>query len=89
MDPATMNAASRFDETMREMVHMRFKEFDAQLGPKLLREFIAELVGRLQKAGRLSKAVTDADMDRLDGAIRRGVRPDPRRRSQARRTSTA
>ena len=56
MDPATMNAASRFDETMREMVLMRFKEFDAQLGPKLLREFIAELVGRLQKAGRLSAA---------------------------------
>ncbi len=65
MDPATMNAVERFDETMRGMVAMRFREFDAQLGPSLLREFIAELVGRLQKAGRLSAVVTDDDIDRL------------------------
>ena len=63
LDTATMNAASRFDESLREMVHARFKEFDARLGPLLLREFIAELVGRLQKAGRLAAAATDADLD--------------------------
>ena len=51
IDTAAMNAAPRFDDTLREMVRMRFKEFDAQLGPMLLREFIAELTGRLQKGG--------------------------------------
>ncbi len=75
MDPATMNAVSRFDETMRGMAHRRFKEFDAQLGPKLLREFIAELVGRLQKAGRLSKPATDADIDRLAQKLQREFAP--------------
>ena len=41
---------------MREMVLQRFRDFEAGLGPKLLREFIAELVGRWQKAGRLLAA---------------------------------
>ena len=54
---------------------MRFTEFDAQLGPKLLREFIAELVGRLQKAGRLSEPVTDADMDRLAEELQKEFAP--------------
>ena len=51
-----MNAATRLDETLRELVLQRFGEFDAELGPKLLREFIAELVGRWRKAGRLLAA---------------------------------
>jgi Cu(I)/Ag(I) efflux system membrane protein CusA/SilA len=75
MDPATMNAAARFDETMRGMVTMRFKEFAAQLGPKLLREFIAELAGRLHKAGRLSEEVTDVDLDRLTGKLEKEFAP--------------
>jgi Cu(I)/Ag(I) efflux system membrane protein CusA/SilA len=53
VDTAAMNAVPRFDDTLCEMVRMRFKEFDTQLGPTLLREFIVELTGRLQKAGRL------------------------------------
>jgi copper/silver efflux system protein len=57
-DAAAMMAASRFDKAMRELVHQRFSEFEARLGPRLLREFIAELVGRWQKAGRLQKKGT-------------------------------
>ena len=75
MDPATMNAAARFDGAMREMVQVRFKGFDAQLGPKLLREFIVELIGRLQRAGRLAKEVTDADVDRLAGQLEKEFAP--------------
>ena len=70
-----MNAAARFDDTLRGMVLLRFPEFDAQLGPKLLREFIAELVGRLQRAGRLAEAVTDADMDQLTEKLRKEFAP--------------
>jgi Cu(I)/Ag(I) efflux system membrane protein CusA/SilA len=65
LDPATMNAAMRMDGTMREMVLQRFHDFETDLGPKLLREFIAELVGRWQKAGRLLTPLADADIDRL------------------------
>jgi Cu(I)/Ag(I) efflux system membrane protein CusA/SilA len=53
LDSATMNATSRMDEAMRELALRQFSEFEAALGPKLLREFIVELVGRWQKAGRL------------------------------------
>lgn len=65
LDPATMNAVTRLDETMRAMVLKRFSSFEADLGPKLLREFIVELVGRWQKADRLLAPVSDADIDRL------------------------
>ncbi len=64
LDPATMNAAMRMDETMREFVLQRFTDFEAELGPQLLREFIVELVGRWQKADRLLAPVVEADIDR-------------------------
>ena len=70
LDPATMNAAARYDETMRAMLVKRFAEFDAQLGPQLLREFLAELVRRWQKAGRLLAPVTDADLDKATGDLK-------------------
>ncbi len=65
IDPAAMTAAARFDETMRAMLAKRFREFDAELGPRLLREFLAELVARLEKANRLLAPVSDADLDKL------------------------
>jgi len=65
VDTATMNAAARFDEMMRAMVATRFQEFDAQLGPQLLREFLAELVGRWRNDGRLQAPVTDTELDKL------------------------
>ena len=75
MDPATMNAVSRFDETMREMALMRLKSFDAELGPKLLREFIAELVAHWQKADRLLAAVSDADIDQVVAKFQKQFAP--------------
>jgi Cu(I)/Ag(I) efflux system membrane protein CusA/SilA len=65
LDSATMSAATRWDEAMRELVLQRFKEFEADLGAKLLRQFIAELVGRWQRANRLLGPVEEADVDRL------------------------
>ena len=75
LDPATMNATMRLDETMRELVLQRFGDFEADLGPKLLREFIAELVGRWQKAGRLLAPVGEADIDRLTAELERQFAP--------------
>jgi len=68
-DGATMNAVARFDEAMREFVLQRYQEFEAALGPKLLREFVAELVARLQKAGRLLEPVGQSDVDRVAGQL--------------------
>jgi Cu(I)/Ag(I) efflux system membrane protein CusA/SilA len=50
---------------MREFVLQRFQEIQAELGPKLLREFISELVARWQKADRLLEPVAEADVDQL------------------------
>jgi len=65
LDAATMNAVTRFDEAMRELVLQRCREFEATLGPKLLREFVAELAGRWQQAGRLLGPVSESDTDRV------------------------
>jgi Cu(I)/Ag(I) efflux system membrane protein CusA/SilA len=71
LDPATMNAATRMDEAMREMTLQQFSEFETALGPQLLDQFIAELVGRWQKAGRLLAPLSEADMHRLAGGLRK------------------
>jgi Cu(I)/Ag(I) efflux system membrane protein CusA/SilA len=70
LDPATMNAATRMDEAMRELVLRQFMEFETTLGPRLLDQFIAELVGRWQKAGRLLTQVSEADIHRLAAGLR-------------------
>jgi Cu(I)/Ag(I) efflux system membrane protein CusA/SilA len=75
LDPATMNAVMRFDEAMREFVLQRHHEFEAGLGPTLLRAFIAELVRRWEAAGRLLGPVGDADVDRLAGQLGKEFAP--------------
>ncbi len=75
LDPATMNATMRMDETMRELVLQRFREFEAEIGPKLLREFIAELVTRWRKADRLLEPVSEADIDPLAAQFQKDFAP--------------
>lgn len=65
LDSATMRATERTDAALRELALQRFKEFEAELGPRLLREFAEELVARWRRAGRLLAPVEDADIDRL------------------------
>ena len=69
LDPATMNAAQRFDQTMRERVLVRLTEFESTLGKTLLREFTAELIDRWNKAGRLLSAVGEADQRRIAAGL--------------------
>ncbi|MHB1033407.1 MAG: efflux RND transporter permease subunit [Pirellulales bacterium] len=75
LDPATMNAAMRMDETMRELVLQRFCDFETDLGPNLLREFIVELVGRWQKADRLLAPLSEADIGRLAAQLQKQFAP--------------
>jgi copper/silver efflux system protein len=74
-ETATMMAAARFDEAMRELVHQRFSEFEAELGPRLAREFVGELVGRWQMVDRLLRPLEDADIDRLTAHFRKEFAP--------------
>jgi Cu(I)/Ag(I) efflux system membrane protein CusA/SilA len=75
LDPATMNAAQRFDRAMRELVLQQFTEFESELGKKLLREFTAELVERWNKAGRLLAAVGEDDQQRVAAGLEREFAP--------------
>ena len=52
-DVATMNALSRFDGAMRELVKTRHEELEVGLGRELVREVVDELLGRFRAAGRL------------------------------------
>lgn len=65
LDSATMNATARTDAALRELALQRFKEFEAELGPRLLREVAEELVARWRRAGRLLSPMEEADIDRL------------------------
>jgi Cu(I)/Ag(I) efflux system membrane protein CusA/SilA len=70
IEPATMNAVSRFDETIREMVLMRLNSFEADLGPRLLHDFVTELVARWRKAGRLIAPISEGEVDQLKAEFR-------------------
>jgi Cu(I)/Ag(I) efflux system membrane protein CusA/SilA len=72
VDAATMNAVMQTDAALRELVLQRYREFEEKLGPQLLREFAAELVGRWREAGRLLATVSEADLDRLAASLDQG-----------------
>ena len=65
LDMATMNAAMRTDAALRNLVVTRYREFEDQLGPILVREFIEHLVGLWDRAGRLQAPVGEDEIERL------------------------
>ena len=88
LDAATMNATPRFDEAMRELALQRFREFEAKLGPKLLREFAAELVRRWQQGRPTCSRRWRRRHRRLRPASWKRSLPRSSRPVRARRTST-
>ena len=75
VEPATMSAMMRFDETLRELMLQQFQDFEGDLGPQLLREFVVELVGRWQQAERLLEPVAETDIDRLVAQLSKQFAP--------------
>jgi Cu(I)/Ag(I) efflux system membrane protein CusA/SilA len=69
LDPATMNTVMRTDEMLRELVLQRYRDFETDLGPRLVREFVAELVRRWKQADRWLAPIADSDVDRVAGAL--------------------
>ena len=62
---ATMTASSRLDAALRALVLVRYREFEAKLSPRLVREFVTELVARWHGAGRLLRPVGSKETDTL------------------------
>ncbi|HXG12011.1 MAG TPA: efflux RND transporter permease subunit [Gemmataceae bacterium] len=53
INDATMRALERFDETMRELALLRYREFERELEPILTHFAVAETIDRIRRAGRL------------------------------------
>ena len=65
IEPATMTAVTRLDATTRQLALERYREFDLELGPRLVHDFTAELVRRWQGFGRLKRPVPEAEIARV------------------------
>jgi Cu(I)/Ag(I) efflux system membrane protein CusA/SilA len=65
VEPATMTAVTRLDATTRQLAMERYREFDLELGPRLVQDFAAELVRRWQGFGRLKRPVPEAEIARV------------------------
>ena len=65
IEPATMTAVTRLDATTRQLALERYREFDLELGPRLVQDFTAELVHRWQGFGRLKRPVPEAEIARV------------------------
>ena len=57
---ASQRSLLRFDETMRSLAQLRYAEFERELGPRLVRFAVADILRRMRKAHHLSWA---ADVD--------------------------
>jgi Cu/Ag efflux pump CusA len=51
---ATQGALTRYDETMRELAELRYREFEGELGPRLVRFAVAETVDQVRGAASFS-----------------------------------
>jgi Cu/Ag efflux pump CusA len=68
INAATMKALERFDETMRELALLRYREFERELGPLLTRFVVSEVVRRFRAANdlRWPRGVSaEAEVDKL------------------------
>ncbi|MFO0809004.1 MAG: efflux RND transporter permease subunit [Gemmataceae bacterium] len=54
---ATQKAIERYDETMRELAVERFRSFERELGPLLVRDAVSEITRRMRESGHLHWAV--------------------------------
>ncbi|HKB03523.1 MAG TPA: efflux RND transporter permease subunit [Gemmataceae bacterium] len=88
LNDSTQKALERFDETMRELALRRYQEFEAELGPALLRFTIADTLRRTKVS--LDSAVVDElahdlgersgvsrPIQTSSGGLRRSARPTP------------
>ncbi len=55
LNDTTQHALERFDETLRELSLRRYREFEQELGPLLVRFTIDETIARLRRAGDLKE----------------------------------
>ncbi|HEX4073149.1 MAG TPA: efflux RND transporter permease subunit, partial [Planctomycetaceae bacterium] len=69
VDPATMNAITRLDQTLREFVLGRDHEFEAKLAKDLTQSFVVELVARWEKARQLLRPVSQSEIDSITTAF--------------------
>jgi copper/silver efflux system protein len=66
VNDATQKALERFDETMRELALLRYREVERELGPILTKSVVAEVVRRFKNAGDLRWPKGIDDKNQMD-----------------------
>jgi Cu(I)/Ag(I) efflux system membrane protein CusA/SilA len=69
VNAATMTAVGRLDAVLRQLALERNGELEAELSPRLVREFAAELIGRWRSAGGLRREPGGEEVDRLADSL--------------------
>ncbi|MFO0848559.1 MAG: efflux RND transporter permease subunit [Gemmataceae bacterium] len=69
---AAMDAVARFDAQMREAAYQRNKEFERDLGPRLVRYLVEQLLEKLDANGALSRQVAEKGLAPLADALLAG-----------------
>jgi Cu/Ag efflux pump CusA len=75
VNDATQKALERFDEVMRELASLRYREFERELGPVLTRFVFEEALRRFRAAGILH-APEGVDVDAEVGKLVEALAPD-------------
>ncbi len=65
INDAAKDAAARMDEALRNFADQRNRDFEAELGPRLMRGLIAELLTQWRSSGQLLQEPAAAQLDRL------------------------
>ena len=66
INDATQKALARFDETLRELALLRYREFENELGPILTRFVVEETLRRFEQAGDLPDVPKDKQKKLID-----------------------
>ena len=77
INDVTMAAMGQLDGAQRDLILQRYREFETELGPRLTREFVAELVGLWSRDGRLLREVSDAEKRGQSPFVRGTLRAVP------------
>jgi Cu/Ag efflux pump CusA len=69
VNDAVMAALMQFDETMRDLALVRYREFEKELGPVLTRFAVEESIRRFRAAGRLRWPAGLSEEAEVDGLV--------------------
>ncbi|RIK72255.1 MAG: hypothetical protein DCC67_19510, partial [Planctomycetota bacterium] len=69
VNDATMHAVGKFDELMRAEALDRFRQFERELGPRLVAAAVERTIAQLKGVGRLTRGAEEGEVARIAGDL--------------------